>query len=184
MGADLYALVTEWAPAVAACRDAGGLDFFWDAEDLPYADEVDLPSGRGYYEAADYYEFVRPHLPAHLREPADAAFRMVVPGWGWDWLPDDRDDLSADAGVQCDGALIYALRPATAAAVHAIDLPWDELREIGERHPIPDERRAPPRQHMYMVLDWDDFEWRMRAHLDCVADAATTGRGVIAIVSQ
>ena len=183
MGVDIYGLVADWDATVAAAREAGGLDFFWDVDELPYADEFYLPSGRRYYEVADYYGYVRRHLPGRLRAPADAAFGMVCPGWGEEFLVEDRDDLSADAGVQC-GDLIYAFRPATARAVAAIEVPWDELRAIGERHPIPDDCTDPPREYLNTVLDWDDFEWRIRTHLECVADAAATGRGVLAIISQ
>ena len=52
MGVEIHALVTDWEAAVAACREAGGLDFYWDTDELPYADEFYLPSGRRYHEVA------------------------------------------------------------------------------------------------------------------------------------
>jgi hypothetical protein len=37
---------------------------------------------------------------------------------------------------------------------------------------------------MHTVLDWADFESRISVHLECVAIAAATGRGLLAVISQ
>jgi hypothetical protein len=176
MGTDVYGLVTDWERVVADCREAGGLDFFWDADmELPYADVVELPGGRARYELSVYYDRLRPHLPARLRDDADTVFGPTIPDMSYDWQQGKVDDLSADTNVRCGADVMVAMRPATARAFAAIDLPWDDLDAIGKRLPDDDSRTLVPR--------WDAFHWRMGALLRCVHDAAAAGRGVVVIES-
>lgn len=184
MGVDIYALTTEWAPAVAAYRDAGSLDFYWQTDELPYLDDCSLPGGKAFLEAGYYYDLLRSHLPPQLREPADLAFGLVLPG-DEEWMPADRDDLTADAGTGDGLDIIYAFRPSRAAEVGDIAVPWAELRAIADDHPVPPELVAPPgtRNGMYAVLDWDVFEWHAGTHLNTVAAAAREGRGIITVLS-
>src|SRR5947208_11901772 len=101
MGLNIYCLVTEWDPAVAAYRDAGGLGFYWDAgrvhnvefadldddgapPDLPYLEEWRMPGSlRNFAAAAEYYDFLRPHLPESIRVPADEVLSVVLPDSGF-----------------------------------------------------------------------------------------------------
>lgn len=201
MGLDIFALVTEWKPAVAAYREAGGLDFYWDANvarneryyegnqsdelpELPYLEEWDLPGGRrSFMAAAEYYDFVRPHLPEPIRAPADTAFGMVLPGYGFeDWLPEDRNELMIDASAPGDGALLYAMRPATARKVSEIEIDWASLQKIADEHPYPED--GPQHISDHRNLHADTLEWVAQAHLAAVASAAARGRGIIAIISQ
>jgi hypothetical protein len=196
MGVDVTVLVTEWEPAVAAYR-AGGMDFFWDANaarnerfyagdrsgalpELPFLDELDMPGGRrSFLYPCEFYDHLRRYLPGDLRGRLDTAFGAVLPGWGVDWIPEDRDDLSADAAVPADGegGLYYAMRPATASAIAAIDVPWDELDRVGDLHPVPEDEP----NHEY--LHSDVLRWVAGMHLEAVADAAAQTRGVIGLIT-
>jgi hypothetical protein len=197
MGLDITVLVTEWEPAVAAYR-ARGMDFFWDANvarnerfhagdrspdlpELPFLDEWDMPGGRSsFLHARESYDHLRPHVPPELRARLDTAFGAVLPGWDVEWIPEDRDDLSTDAGVtrDHDGGLYYAMRPATAKTVAAIEIPWDELDRIGDEHPVPTDHP----QHEY--LHATAIQFMAGAHLNAVADAAARGRGVIGLLTH
>jgi hypothetical protein len=69
------------------------------------------------------------------------------------------------------------MRPATAAAIAAIEVPWDELYRIGELHPPPDDH--PDRDYIGV----SGLEWGASGHLSAVADAAARGRGVIGLIT-
>ncbi|MET9264516.1 hypothetical protein [Amycolatopsis sp. NPDC004079] len=186
MGIDVFALVADWAPTVAAYREAGGSGFYWDYDDQPYFTEHRLPGGKAFLEAGQYYDLLRPHLPERLRQPADAVFGQVLPcAVVYDWTAEDRDDLAADAGLDGSGDVIYAFRPDTAAAVARLPVPWEELAAAAEEHPVPGEHLAPAgtRAGMWQVVDWDSFHWHASAHLAAVTDAVQAGRGLVTMVS-
>lgn len=69
------------------------------------------------------------------------------------------------------------MRPDTARAIAAIEIPWDDLREFGERHPVPADHPRADR------LTADSFAYMVTAHLCAITHAADTGRGVIGLVS-
>lgn len=119
-------------------------------------------------------------MPPDLRVRLDTAFGAVLPGWDVDWIPEDRDDLSPDADAAPDyrGGLYYAMRPATAKAIAAIEVPWDDLYRLGEQHPVP----ADHPEHEY--LDVGVLAIAAGAHLNAVADAAARGRGVIGLLTH
>jgi hypothetical protein len=193
VGIDVFALVTEWEPAVGAFREAGGLDFYWDANvarndrytagadsddlpELPYLTEVDVPGGKGFLEPAAYYDQLREHLPPSLRDPADALFGMIVPGDDfYEWISEDRDDIVTDSGVS-GGGMLYSFRPATAAAVAALTVPWDDLAAFAEAHPVHDDG-------LRYFPQWSGVEWVVQAHHRCAQSAAEQGRGVIMVLS-
>jgi len=195
MGVDITVLVTEWEPAVAAYR-ANGMDFFWEANadrndrldegdrsgdlpELPFLDDWDMPGGRrGHLYPCKSWDHLRPHVPTELRARLDTAFGAVMPG-EYDWIPEDRDDLSVDAGVthHDGGGLYYAMRPATARTIAAIDIPWDELARLGELHPVPEDH---PDHEFLQVMT---ISLIAGPHLNAVADAATRGRGVIGLIT-
>jgi hypothetical protein len=197
MGVDITVLVTEWEPAVAAYR-ANGMDFFWDANadrndrfdagdrsgdlpELPFLDEWDMPGGRrSFLHPCEFWDHLRPHVPVELRARLDTAFGAVLPVDCVDWVPEDRDDLSVDAGIthHDDGGLYYAMRPATAKAIAAIDVPWDELDRLSELHPVPEDHRY----HEYLHVSVLTFTASM--HLSAVVDAANSGRGVIGLITH
>lgn len=200
MGVDICALVTEWEPAVAAYRAAGGLDFYWDANvarnerfaagdesddlpELPYLVEVDLPGGRSSYLAAgEYYEFLRPHLPAAMRAAADATYGLLLPHLGPEWAPELRNDLAADAGIQACSDVFSALRPESVRDVLAGQPPLAQLLAIAEQHSLALETDVHLSLH-HLVND-GQFEMTVRAHLATLESAAENGRGVVTIVSQ
>ena len=198
MGVDVTVLVTEWEPAVAAFR-VGGMDFFWDANaerndrfeagdrsgdlpELPFLDEWDMPGGRSsFLYPCESYDHLRRYLPDDLRGRLDTAFGAVLPGWDVDWIPADRDDLSSDAAIPApddDSGLYYAMRPATARAIAAIDIPWDELTRVSNLHPVPED------QPYHEYLHADVLQWTAAMHLHAVADAAARGRGIIGLITH
>ncbi len=197
MGLDITVLVTEWEPAVAAYR-LGGMDFYWDANvarnerfyagspgddlpELPYLDEWDMPGGRSsFLQACDSWDHLRAFAPPALRASLDTAFGAVLPGWGVDWIPEDRDDLSVDAGASPDhvGGLYYAMRPATAKAIAAIEIPWDELDRLDELHPVTED--TPEHEYLHSSA----IQFMAGAHLAAVAGAAARGRGVIGLLTH
>lgn len=196
MGLDITVLVTEWEPAVAAYR-RGGMAFFWDANvarnerfsagdrsadlpELPFLDEWDMPGGRrSYLYPCASWDHLRQYVPADLRASLDTAFGAVLPGDS-DWIPEDRDDLSSDAGADPDyaGGLYYAMRPATARAIAAIEVPWDELYRLDELHPVPEDN--PDHEYLHASA----IQIMAGAHLNAVADAAARGRGVIGLITH
>ena len=195
MGLDITVLVTEWEPAVAAYR-LGGMDFYWSANvarnerfyagspgddlpELPYLDEWDMPGGRSsFLYACDSWDHLRAHVSVELRASLDTAFGAVLPGEYVDWIPSERDDLSVDAGVvSSSGGLYYAMRPATASAIAAIEVPWDELDRLDELHPVPGDN--PDHEYLHASA----IQFMAGAHLAAVADAAARGRGVIGLIT-
>lgn len=198
MGLDISVLVTEWEPTVAAYRAAGGLDFYWNANvarnerfyagdrgddlpELPYLDEWEVMGGRSsFLYPCDSWDHLRAYVPDGLRASLDTAFGAVLPGDFVDWIPDERDDLSLDAGIAGDssGSLYYSMRPATAKAIAAIEIPWDELDRLSELHPVPEDN--PDHQYLHAGA----IQWAAGTHLRAVAEAAALGRGVIGILSH
>ena len=194
MGLDVFALVTQWEPAVAAYRAAGGLGFYWDANvarnerftagdesdalpELPFLTEVQLPGGRSsYLWAGEYYDFLRPYLPAPMRAAADATFGLLLPHLDLDWAPPRRDDLAADAGTEPSGNVLYALRPESVRAVLAGQPPWDDLLAMAEQHPF-----APEPQPEY--VNDSTFQVTAGQHLATLARAAEGGHGVVTVIS-
>jgi hypothetical protein len=196
MGLDITVLVTEWEPAVAAYR-ANGMDFFWSANaarnerfsagdqsedlpELPFLDEWDMPGGRrSFLYPSESWDHLRVHVPAELRARLDTAFGAVLPGDYAEWIPEDRDDLSVDAGIthHDGGGLYYAMRPATAKAIAAIDVPWDELYRLDELHPVPGDHPD------YGCLHAMAIAVMAGMHLNAVAEAAARGRGVIGLIT-
>jgi hypothetical protein len=196
---DVYALITQWDPMVAAYRDAGGLGFFWDAnlrqieeldaaeaagkpisykdipDRLPYAIERDFGVGRSFMEASRYYYYFAPHLPPAIRDPADAFVDMLYPD-----DPADSDDLSADAGAPRDGNVAYAMRPATVrtALDRAAAVPWTAMAEIGERTVVPEMADSRYVSDYAMFADCVFYQQR-----DWLREAAAAGRGLVVILS-
>ena len=200
MGIDVFALVTDWEPTVAAFRRCGGLDFYWNAnlrlnegleaarvaggpvlleddpEPLPYAVTRDFPGGRSFLEAGFYYDFFRDHLPPAVREPADAFLHMLH--------PEERertDDLSADAGVPPDAGVLYAMRPATVrtALSRAAAVPWTAMAEIGERTVVPEMSGS------RYVPDYSVFaDYLVHRQHGWLLEAAAAGRGLVAVLSH
>ena len=194
MGLDVFALVTQWEPAVAAYR-AAGLGFYWDANvarnerftagdesdalpELPFLTEVALPGGRSSYLCAgEYYDFLRPYLPTSMRAAADATFGLLLPHLDLDWAPPRRDDLAADAGIEHDGNVLYALRPESVHAVLAGQPPWDDLLAIAAQHPV---APGPPQSEYVNDSTFQVTAWQ---HLATLARAAQDGRGVVTVIS-
>ena len=69
------------------------------------------------------------------------------------------------------------MRPTTAKAIAAIEIPWDELDRLGELHPVPEDVR----DHEY--LHPTAIRWHAGVHLLAIAEAAAQGRGVIGLIS-
>jgi hypothetical protein len=199
MGTDVFALITRWEPMVEAFRSTGSLDFYWDAnarqneiyfaaqaagkridldalpELLPYAWEHRSTGGRGLIAADCYYDLLRDHLPAPLREPADAFVHMLYPE-----EPDHTDDLSTDSGTESDACVMYALRPSSVrAALRRFDaVPWTALSRIGERTVLPE---MAGNRHM---PNYSAFEAVLHQQWAWLSDAAARDHGVVAVISQ
>lgn len=199
MSVDVVALITSWEPMVDAFRSARSMDFYWDAnvqrnemleaaqaarkpidldalpDILPYAHEHPFSLGRSFLSAKEYYDTLRNHLPAHLQPSLEAIMCTLYPEW-----PVEDDDLSTDSGAPRDSCVVYALRPSSVrAALERFDaVPWTALEQLNEQHALPtmDEERHVP--------NYDSFELVLHSQLAWLDQAASSGRGVVAVISQ
>lgn len=187
MGFDAFGLIAKWAPAVAACRACGGVDFYWDAardtaegDRLPFARERDYWGRYDFLEAGSYYARLRERLPGRPRAAADAFLGMLYHDLG-EGCPTPPEDLLDDAGVPATGAAdYYSMRPATVTAVleRAAAMPWREIEQTAAELPP----RPPITRHD--ILDFDHFRNVVSAHEGWLTEAASTGRGLIVLISH
>ncbi|MER6434594.1 hypothetical protein ABT272_44670 [Streptomyces sp900105245] len=185
MSFDVICLITQWAPAVAACRESRGTDFYWNAPDNP--DGVDLPfaaerlyRGFDFIEAGVYYEILRGQLPSRLRDKADAflgsVYHRLGPG-----CPDPPDDLADDVGFElARHEMYYSMRPATVRTVlgHARTVPWPEIEQAVTSATMP------PRNTRHDVREFEHFGSIVWFHQDWLEEADRTGRGLIILLSH
>lgn len=187
MGYHAFCLITEWPPAVTAYREAGGMDFYWHADDpvdldsptLPYTIERDFMGGWAFQAAVFFYESLRPHLPDPVLRPTDAYLEMIY--------SEVRDapyinDLARDAHIEPgkgDTYLWYAMRPDTAsrAARLADAVPWSRIESVaagvaGDLYT--DESYMPD-------VAW--FRYVVDTHTGWLREATELDRGAVAVVS-
>ncbi|MCH0567831.1 hypothetical protein I3F60_00875 [Streptomyces sp. MUM 136J] len=185
MSFDVICLIAEWAPAVAACRESRGTDFYWDAPEhpsgpgLPFVVERDY-RGFDFIEAGFYYEVLRRQLPSGLRDTADAFLGSVYHDLG-QGCPEPPDDLADDAGIDpAEHETYYSMRPATVRAVreHARSVPWAEIERAAMNATVP------PRVTRDDVRDIEHFRSIVWFHQDWLDEAARTERGLIVLLSQ
>lgn len=185
MGYDAFCLITEWPPAVAAYRAAGGMDFYWDDRDddgprVPvYARERDFHGGKAFVAAQWFYESLRPHLPGPVLQPADAYLYSIYSGVrDAEYINDLADDAQIEPG-EGDRHLWYAMRPSTVIRVARLAeaVPWPRIETVAADAAgqlDADERYMPD-------VEW--FRYVVDQHSGWLREAASTGRGVIAMVS-
>jgi hypothetical protein len=183
---DVICLIAEWAPAVAACRESRGTDFYWDAPESPDGDVV-LPfaterwhRGFDFIEAGFYYEVLRPQLPGRLRDEADAFLGCIYGDLG-QGCPEPPMDLADDVGIECEGYETHcSMRPATVRAVleRARSVSWPGIEQAAMRAAIP------ARTTRHDVRDMAHFRRIVGMQETWLEEAARTGRGLIVLFSR
>jgi hypothetical protein len=179
-------LITEWLPAVAAYRAAGGMDFYWQADEppdldtptLPYTIERDFFGGWAFQEAAWFYQSLRPHLPAPVLQPTDAFLKMIYPeACDGEYI----NDLATDANVEpgTEDHMRYAMRPSTVTQAVTLStiVPWTQIETIGDgaADQLPtNEKYMPDVGYFHTVVDF---------HQRWLREAAETNRGIIILTS-
>ncbi|MCH0540336.1 hypothetical protein I3F58_12300 [Streptomyces sp. MUM 203J] len=185
MAFDVICLITEWAPAVAACRESRGINFYWNAPENPNGDDLPFATERNYrgfdfIEASFYYEILRDQLPTLPRNKADAFLGCVLMDFGQD-CPELPEDLADDVGIElpCD-EIYYSMRPATVRTVleRMRAVPWAEIEQAAHDADMP----SPIRK--YDIRDIEHFLFIIEMHQRWLDEAARTGRGLIVLRSQ
>jgi len=174
MGYDVYGLLADWPATVEAARASGGMDFFWEHEDIPPCfTERDFAGGWAFQAAAFTYDLMRPYFPRPLLDRTDAVIGRFYTEDDEEDDFADIDDLATDAEIASSGSF-YALRPARVAVMAAIGVPWDEIAAA-----------VPPGADCYpddRVPDFEGFAWVVDQQLTWLREAAASGRGVVAMV--
>ncbi|MFD8385847.1 hypothetical protein ACFV2X_46280 [Streptomyces sp. NPDC059679] len=185
MSFDVICLIAEWAPAVAACRESRGADFYWDAPENPNGDDLPFAIERArrgfdFIEAGFYYEILRRRLPSRVRGKADSFFGSVYHELG-PGCPEPPGDLADDTGIElAKHEMYYSMRPTTVRSVleHARAVPWPEIEHAATSAVMP------PRITRHDVRDIEHFRSIVWFHQEWLDEAARTGRGLIVLLSQ
>ena len=195
MGIDVYALVTDWQPAVDDCRAAGGLDFYWDAvheqefskkprgapvafwvddEVLPYAIEYWEGAGKFFTSLPLYFYAIEDFLPEPERRQALEFLTPICSVYE----DEERriDDLATDAGLEWVQDVLYSLRPSTVPEIRELagTMPWQALEKAAD-----EAEQAGALDGLDRMADHHGFESVVGRHISWMEQAAASGRGLI-----